>query len=218
MASKNAMKNRRKKYRRETASAVSWTDPFLLPSWIATWLLHRLVSTPRLLVLARFRGAILYRLKHSRRQTRKQLKAYFGTTKSDAELDQIVQRHFKYQQEFEVTNIWPQRRDFQSLNFRVEGREHLDEALAAEKGAILLTVHFAFGRIAKHMLRNMGIQVSTVGPTGGPDRPTSWSKFRHLVCRRLLRIPLFIPHEDNDVPTGINLRPVLSALRKINVS
>lgn len=164
-------------------------------------------------MMARFWGTVHYRFKHKRKQVRKQLKAHYGNDKSHDEIEEISRRHFQYFQELKVARIWPQRRDFSTVKFDVEGRNHLDEALSKGHGAIIVTIHFGYGRLIKHFLGYLDYDVVVVGNTSPSDELEGWPRFRYFVHSRLLGLPFFRAIDDNDLPTGINIRPIMNALQ-----
>ncbi len=97
--------------------------------------------------------------------------------------------------------------------FRVEGVEHLDEALRRGKGAFLLLshVHSLGGFLAVAMLRKMGYDVQVALPS--MEDPWSDSRLRALMSRITGRRP-----KVHEMVCGFycqfNLRPIAERLRK----
>ena len=205
--------SKRKLPGKKTTRLMVWTDPILIPLWLAKWFTFKFLPTQALLSMARSWGSLHYRFKHKRKQVRKQLQAYYGQSKTPDEIEEISKRHFQYFQELKIARIWPQRRDFNTAKFDVEGRDYLDDALDQGHGAILLTIHFGYGRLIKHLLGRSGYDVTVVGNTSPNDELEGWSQFRYFFHTRLLRLPFFRAVDDNDLPTGINIRPIMRAIQ-----
>jgi KDO2-lipid IV(A) lauroyltransferase len=96
----------------------------------------------------------------------------------------------------------------------IQGREHLDAALAGGKGVLLLSAHLGYPHIIDLVLRRMGYEVRHL--TGMPEEQASYftdldlSRWPWLnwAAGRLLRLPVFVP----PFVTSLNVRPLFSFL------
>jgi KDO2-lipid IV(A) lauroyltransferase len=190
---------------------VRWNDPFAIAARFGEWLLYRWASTYTLLALARLRGSLDYRLRGKSRRIRRQLVDYFGDELSRGQVEKICERNCQHLYQQRIAQVWYQRRDLAGVRFSIEGREHLDEALALGRGVLLLTSHVGYPRLVKHLLRGLHYDANMLGAAGDTSGASEASRLRHFVESRLLPLPRQGP-EDNDLPIGVNVRPVLRAL------
>ncbi len=145
-------------------------------------------------------------------------------TRSRDELRLIGIRYFRFRTMVHMTRLWPQIRGFAGCEkVGVDGLHHLDTALEAGNGAILVTAHFGHARLIKPLLRSLGRESLLVGPTGSaaPDIPPLFTRFGNLVHTRLLRLPRasrrharWMRTVGEDLPIGLNVRPHLAALQR----
>ncbi|RMD97709.1 MAG: hypothetical protein D6814_08965, partial [Calditrichaeota bacterium] len=96
---------------------------------------------------------------------------------------------------------------------RIEGLHHLDEALALKSGAILLTAHFGYGRLIKHLMRLHGYPAWLVGPKVEEKPKHKYSPFAKFVYRKILNMPEFSVNEENDIESNLNIRPLVQKLK-----
>lgn len=124
-------------------------------------LVHRL-SRPRALALGRRLGRLSMKFLGSRRRlARKNLSLAFPEL-SEAEIDRLVVKNFEHVgisgiEMLRVDMLKPGSDDLHD-RFLLEGRDHLDEALALGKGAILMTGHLGFWEMGAFVLPELGIQ------------------------------------------------------------
>ena len=131
--------------------------------YMTRWIVGRL-PYPVYRVLANFfllfSKLVMYRKRHIAWQN---LKCAFGRTKSDAELKVIARRYFQNFGKGLVDLIYYA--DHQHLtdeNVRIEGKEHLDKALAQGKGVILTGGHFGNFILMYHKLARMGYKTNVI--------------------------------------------------------
>ena len=107
-----------------------------------------------------FSKLVMYRKRHIAWQN---LRCAFGRTKSDAEIKTIARRYFHNFGKGLVDLIYYA--DHQHLtdqNIRIEGKEHLDKALAQGKGVILTGGHFGNFILMYHKLARMGYKTNVI--------------------------------------------------------
>ena len=124
----------------------SYLAPKYWPLWIAIALLRLAVFLPRPIIhsLGSTLGMLIYRVTPSRRRAaRKNLvQAYPDYNKQ--EIDTLNKKAFKSLgiSIFEMGIAWFEKSDTLKQHCQIEGKEHLDKAMAKNKGVILLTGHF----------------------------------------------------------------------------
>ena len=124
----------------------SYLAPKYWPLWIAIALLRLAVFLPRPIIhsLGSTLGMLIYRVTPSRRRAaRKNLvQAYPDYNKQ--EIDTLNKKAFKSLgiSIFEMGIAWFEKSDALKQHCQIEGKEHLDKAMAKNKGVILLTGHF----------------------------------------------------------------------------
>src|SRR5439155_14309601 len=123
-----------------------------------------------------------------RRSVRSSIAQVFGSTKSSREIAKMTRQVFEYHQMrsllLVVAPLLSVRGKLQTY-FPLRNLEHLDRALEAGTGAMLLTSHInsvgAFLVIAQ--LRQLGYRVRTPVPDSRDVwAPTPFRRFIHLVC------------------------------------
>jgi KDO2-lipid IV(A) lauroyltransferase len=195
---------------------LRWTDPLLLPVWGSRAVLYRVAPLPVLVRLATLRGDLVASMRTRRaKRTLRQLRAVYAGQKSEADIRAIYRRSLRHRALKRMIPLWLQSGAPAFLGgCPAQGIEHLDGALAKGRGAILLTIHFGYGRLIKPLLTSRGYQVSNVGRVSDPDEDDRLSRFAAFVNSRMLRAPSADIAVQNDLPTGLNLRPVLAALQR----
>jgi KDO2-lipid IV(A) lauroyltransferase len=194
---------------------VEAKDLYRIPLWTTRKALYALVPVPLLLRLYAAKGTVRWLVSNERGQVLSRMERFFGETKSEQEIRRIARRHLEFTARRDLTKRWPHIQGFRSRETcKVEGLEHLDAALAAGGGAILVTMHFGYGRLFKPLLESRGYTARAVGRTEAsravPKRFTRVGLFVHsrlLRLRRTRRGPA-------DLQAGINLRPLLAALSR----
>src|SRR5207244_10746744 len=93
-----------------------------------------------------------------RREASGRLERCLGGTRGKAELRRLALRHFQFLgRDALLKRGWAHVSDLTtSAACRLDGLDHLDEALARGNGAILLSAHFGYGRLIKPFLRLRG--------------------------------------------------------------
>jgi KDO2-lipid IV(A) lauroyltransferase len=153
---RNRHRNHKTKTRRPVTLVKEQTDKTLLlrsylapkywPLWLVIGLL-RLATFLPIPVLHSFGaalGMLLYRSVPSRRRAaRINLRQAFPEL-SDNEIDELNKKSFKSLgiSVFESGIAWFKKSDELKQKYQVEGQEHLDRAMAKNKGVVLLTGHF----------------------------------------------------------------------------
>jgi KDO2-lipid IV(A) lauroyltransferase len=183
--------------------------------WLITKIAYRIVPVPLLFLWAQAKGFLLSFVSTERFAVKENLVKVFGHEKSEKEIRRIVRQHFEHLQRLQLSKIWHKIQGHAYANrCPVEGLPHLDAALRDGKGVILLTAHFGYSRQIKHFLRLRNYPAWIVGSQLPKDRPDPLTKFGRFVHERLLKIPEFVPAEENDLPTGLNVRPLVQALQR----
>ncbi|HKE98275.1 MAG TPA: phosphatidylinositol mannoside acyltransferase [Actinomycetes bacterium] len=112
-------------------------------AWLVAWELVKLIPEPLARALARVAGAVAYRRDARRRENlRANLRPVLGRAGERA-LDAAVRRGFASYARYWVEAFRLERLSPAVLRerFTLEGREHLDEALAGGRGVVLATPH-----------------------------------------------------------------------------
>lgn len=124
----------------------SYLTPNYWPLWLAIGLLRLSALLPVSIIykLGSALGILLYRTVPSRRRAaRINLKQAYPDL-SDKEIDSLNKKSFKSLgiSIFETGAAWFKKTDVLKQDCSIEGKEHLDQAMARNKGVILLTGHF----------------------------------------------------------------------------
>ncbi|MDZ7359713.1 MAG: hypothetical protein ONB46_03150 [candidate division KSB1 bacterium] len=183
--------------------------------WTMTKISYLIVPIPLLFLFARAKGYVLSFISPKRAKVRESLASFFGETKSEKERRAIARRYFQYMERLNLSLLWPKIRGFAGAEkCEIEGLQNLQAALAAGKGAILLTSHFGYSRLIKPLLKRLNYKVWLAGPQNMMDNAEPWSKFSDFVYHKLLRMPVFSLRENNDLPTALNVRPLVQVLQR----
>jgi lauroyl/myristoyl acyltransferase len=175
--------------------------------WLAAWKLCRRLPEPLAYALGRLGGLVSYRLDRRRREAlRDNLAQVLGPSVSRRALERAVRRGFAsygryWVEAFRLEDLAPaeiRRR------LRIEGREHIDQALAEGRGAIFASPHIGNWDAGGAWLAASGYPATAVVER---LRPVELFE-RFAAYRRALGLEL-VPLEDG----GETLRGVLRALR-----
>jgi lauroyl/myristoyl acyltransferase len=119
---------------------------------------------------------------------------HLGGLTSERERRMIVRRWTETRRRGGLVDIWLKQRNFAHgpQVVQIDGLEHLDAALARGGGAIIASTHFGYPRLIKPLLSLHGQPAHLVG------------------------VPKYLSSEPyaEDLPTGLNLRPLLAALKR----
>jgi lauroyl/myristoyl acyltransferase len=173
---------------------------------LVAWELIKVMPEPLARAAARLAGAIAYRRDRRRRENlRANLRPILGAV-GERELDAAVRRGFAsyaryFFEAFRLERVPPaELRE----RFRLEGREHLDRALAAGRGAVLATPHLGNWESGGAWLALEGYRAVAVAERLRPEE--LFERFRRY--REALGLEI-IPLDDGPAA----LRRVASALR-----
>jgi lauroyl/myristoyl acyltransferase len=140
--------------------------------WLAAWRIVRRLPEPVAMSLGAFGGYLYYRLDERRRAAlRANIRQVLGPEAGDAEVERVVRRGFygygRYWAEaFRLENL---SQDDIRRRFRLEGREHLDAALARGRGAIFAVPHVGNWDAGAAWLVSQGYQVTTIAERLKPE-------------------------------------------------
>jgi lauroyl/myristoyl acyltransferase len=195
---------------------LEWRDLYRIPLWAAAKIGISTLPIPFLFALSRVRGTVSSHISANRELVARSLERSFPGAARAAERRRIARRHFQFIKVNEVARLGPLLRGFsRSRAFRVDGLDHLDEALAVRKGAILLTAHVGYGRLIKPLLVSRGYSIRLIGRTArSPNAFPRYSRVGGFVRTSLLRLPGREDQDVADIEAGINLRPHLEALAR----
>ncbi|MCG8604309.1 lysophospholipid acyltransferase family protein [bacterium] len=185
------------------------------PIWVCQKFSYMAVPVSWLFLIAQVKGRIKSWFSQERFAVMRNLNSVFGQEKTEEELQRIARRYFEYLDKFAFSQLWPNIRNFTGWErCAISGLEHLDLALSRGRGAILLTTHLGYGRLVKYILAKRGFTVRVVGPTAVKKNSSKRSRFGQFIYRELLKVPEFSRERENDLPLGLNVRPLVHALEK----
>jgi KDO2-lipid IV(A) lauroyltransferase len=122
-----------------------------------------------------------------------------------------VRKHFLYKRKLRLSyRLLLASRDRAATRSTIDGLEHLEAALALGKGVVLVTTHFGYGRLAPPILERRGHSPLLLGR---PDKQRRLNRSR--VARWAARF--FTSKRGRDLPSTVNLRPLLAALGRNEV-
>lgn len=193
---------------------VTLGDLLRLPGWLLAKAFYALAPASLRLRAAGAAGALLPLPRAQRSAIRDALAQHLPRN----ERASVERRHRRFLARVRLARLWPQLADFPA-GVSVEGLEHLDEALAAGRGAVLVGVHFGHGRLVQPVLHAHGCRVVCVGSMLPAGRPLS--RFGLRVRTRLLRLPRWSQLDARcretvgaDVRVGFDVRPLAEALER----
>jgi phosphatidylinositol dimannoside acyltransferase len=175
--------------------------------WLAAWKLCRRLPEPVAHVLGRVGGRVYHRLDRGRREAlRDNLAHVLGRGVAPAELEAVVRRGFASYGRYwvEAFRLEDLTADEIRRRLRIEGREHIDQALATGRGAIFASPHIGNWDAGGAWLAASGYPATAV-----VERLRSAELYeRFAVYRRSLGLEL-LPLDDGTE----TLRGVMRALR-----
>jgi lauroyl/myristoyl acyltransferase len=175
--------------------------------WLAAWRVCRLLPEPAALALGFLGGRAFYRLDARRRDAlRANLRHVLGPAVAPARLERVVRRNFASYGRYWIEAFRLEDLDPAELRGRlhVDGREHLEAAAGAGRGAIIATPHLGNWDAGGAWLAASGYPVTVVVERLRPRELYE----RFAVYRRALGMEL-LPLDDGPE----TLRGVLKALR-----
>jgi len=134
----------------------SYLAPKYWPLWFAIGLLRLAVLLPNSIIhsLGKILGMLIYRVTPSRRRAARKnlIQAYPDFNKQ--EIDELNKKAFKSLgiSVFEMGVAWFEDSKVLKQHCQIEGKEHLDKAMARNKGVILLTGHFTTLEIGSRLI------------------------------------------------------------------
>ncbi len=132
-------------------------DLLQVGAWLCGKIFYTVAPVPVLFLWANLKGWYKSRAASQHTAAYKNLVAVFGDSKSEREIRAIVRRHLQYGEKNELTYLLPRLPGFENpARWPVEGLENLEAALAAGKGAILLSAHYGYARMIKPVLSMRG--------------------------------------------------------------
>ena len=183
---------------------------YLAPRWWPVWLAFGLIRLLAALpwrvqgALARGLGALAwYVARRDRRTTLINLRLAFPAL-SERERRRLGRAHFRslVYSLFEVGLVWFDRRGRLERMVRVEGSEHLEAALAAGKGVLLLGAHFTTNEIAAAALPKTGHRFDIV------YKPTNNALMNRLTLGARLR------RQGRLIPSTANFKEMLLVFKR----
>lgn len=199
-----------------------WQDLLRLPVWVISKPLYAVAPPSFFFRVATLRGSLEALTARDRARLRLEVERHLTPDGAS----RVVRRYLQFRLRARFTSVWPQLRDFDGAgDIEVAGLEHLNSALEARKGVILVSAHFGHSRLIKPILRTHGYSPLLVGPPhdapGPQDFPPYFTRFGSRVHTSLLRLPrtsrFHLPWSvtvGTDIVTELNLRGPLAALAR----
>ncbi|MEK7728149.1 MAG: lysophospholipid acyltransferase family protein [candidate division KSB1 bacterium] len=192
--------------------------------WLCGKMFYAVAPVPLLFLWANLKGWYKSLTSPQRTAAYNNLFAVFGDVKSEREIRALVRRHFQYAEKNELTYLLPRLPVFaRPERWPVEGLEHLEAALAAGKGAILLSAHYGYARMIKPILSMRGYKVSIVGPKAGIRYSRRYKQEREQKRSEFTRFGKFMhqrlqvardSYDVIDLAATLNIRPLVQVLKR----
>jgi len=169
-------------------------------------------------VLSAMLGARFSRIPDS---VRENIESTLGGNPEFPDLDRIARRYREFARSRSLFRALPESRGFDDpRRWPLEGREHLDAALAGGRGAILATAHLGWWLLVAPILRLHGYAVVQ---TGGPyfDKKRrrraagpagQGSRFRRFLDERTRAWNEYLGSDD--IAVTLDIRPIFAALAR----
>ncbi|MGH7559288.1 MAG: lysophospholipid acyltransferase family protein [Gemmatimonadota bacterium] len=160
---------------------------------------------------AHIRGRLHARIGRVPDHVLENMRSALGETHTAREIDDLARRYIEYSKQAYLARILPYLRDFDNAElWPVQGLEHLDKALGEERGVVLLTGHYGYGRLIAPILRVHGYEVLQLArpKPNLKDLGTGRSKSQALGLARTLIGSL----GTHDIPADLDVRPIIQAL------
>lgn len=198
-------------------------DLYRIPLWVGERLLSSLGSVSLLVRAVTALGAVQSVVSRGRAQTLHELERHLAPVADERERRRIARRHFEFMRREAFATVWPCIRGFEGADaIAIEGRDHLDDALDAGRGVLLVSAHFGFARLLKPILRFQGYAALLVGRPPGRIRPLT--RLGERVRLRILRLPYALERDEqwvrivgHDLEAGMNIRLHIAALTRNDI-
>jgi lauroyl/myristoyl acyltransferase len=190
-------------------------DLYQAGAWLMARVGYSVTPVPVLFAWARVKGRLMSVWSPDRFDVRRNIASVFGGAMDEKAIRRLARRHFEYLQRLALADVWPAVQGFAHADDCVmQGLEHIDAGLRLNRGVMLLTSHLGYGRLITYLLRHRGYTVSMVGPTPRNDKTEGFSRFRRWAYQRLGAERLAAFKDGNDLPAGLNVRPLVAALSR----
>lgn len=141
-----------------------------------------------------------------------------STLNGRGDIDDIARRHVEFSKRVHLMRILPMRSGFpRPGQWPVEGLQHLDTALASDRGVIIVTAHLGYPRLVVPILRAHGYDAVQLiaGGEGRLERKQKWEKRlakAGRMKRKILRRALARLLRPYDLIASLDVRPIFAAL------
>ena len=195
------------------------SDLYWASKWLISKMYYSILPIPVLIRMAKLKGLIKSFTSEKRYLVKKNLISSFGESKTEKEIQLIVQRHFGYLEVYELMFRLPKLDGFYNPeHWPVYGLQNLDSALSKGRGVILVITHFGYSRLLKYFLRMRGYKLWAVGAQKSKrikaekkvKQMSKQTAFRKFMYDRL-QVPTVV--QDVDLYANINLRPLVEVLK-----
>lgn len=187
----------------------------------AHWLYYTRLPVPVLFWNWRLKGYFDYWRSEQKELVFRNLRELLGVD-NKREMRRIARRHYGYLAGYEPVHLLPNLKQFSNpTRWPVEGLDHLREALAREKGVIILTAHFGHATLLKYILAVHGYHLRRVRAKKSKRSKkvaaeesrqfAEYSRFRRFWHAKLHIEPAGF--DEDDLLADFNVRPIIKCLR-----
>ena len=170
--------------------------------------------------IAHLRGRTHTLIRGTPKHVRSNLQTAFGAEFDSKQIERIARDYSAFTKRLYLERVIPMLPRFSAaFPGRITGLHHLDEALAAKRGAMIVTAHFGYSRLIVPLLKAKGYEVKQV-VAGGESRIArkamedetlaEASAFRRSVHDRTRVLADRIG--EDEIVAGLDIRPILQAL------